>query len=113
MAKRIHININTLLYYIEKSNTPIGLLQESIANFDNFLSGKKLLTYNQIEKISKLIKIPVGLLVLDRAVDINTQRLSFRTLESREIVAMSAELRDTIIEMQEKQFFYKTKLMKI
>ena len=85
MVKRIHINTNTLLYYIEKSNAPIGLLQENIANFDNFLSGEKLPTYNQIEKISKLIKIPVGLLVLDRAVDINTQRLSFRTLESREI----------------------------
>lgn len=110
MAKRIHININTLLYYIEKSNTPIGLLQENIANFDNFLSGEKLPTYNQIEKISKLIKIPVGLLVLDRAVDINTQRLSFRTLESREIVAMSAELRDTIIEMQEKQSFLQNQI---
>lgn len=110
MAKRIHINTNTLLYYIEKSNTPIGLLQENIANFDNFLSGEKLPTYNQIEKISKLIKIPVGLLVLDRTVDINTQRLSFRTLESREIVAMSAELRDTIIEMQEKQFFLQNQI---
>lgn len=110
MAKRIHINTNTLLYYIEKSNTPIGLLQENIANFDNFLSGEKLPTYNQIEKISKLIKIPVGLLVLDRAVDINTQRLSFRTLESREIVAMSAELRDTIIEMQEKQSFLQNQI---
>ena len=110
MAKRIHINTNTLLYYIEKSNTPIGLLQENIANFDNLLSGEKLPTYNQIEKISKLIKIPVGLLVLDRTVDINTQRLSFRTLESREIVAMSAELRDTIIEMQEKQFFLQNQI---
>ena len=110
MTKRIPISTSTLLYYIEQSNVPIGLLQENIPNFDNFLSGEKLPTYTQIEKISKLIKIPVGLLVLDKTVDVNTQRLSFRTLKSREISIMSAELRDTIIEMQEKQSFLQNQI---
>ena len=110
MAKRIPISTSTLLYYVEQSNVPIGLLQENISNFDNFLSGEKLPTYTQIEKISKLIKIPVGLLSLEKPVDVNTQRLSFRTHKSQEITDMSPELRDTIIEMQEKQAFLQNQI---
>lgn len=110
MAKKISINIDTLSYYVEQSNVTLGLLQESMPDYDRFINGNKLPTYSQLEKISKLIKIPVGLLSLEKPVDVNTQRLSFRTHKSQEITDMSPELRDTIIEMQEKQAFLQNQI---
>ena len=62
-------------------------------------------TFNQLEKISSLINIPVGLLALQQKISVDTQRLSFRTPNSAVVGKMSTELRDTIIEMQEKQSF--------
>lgn len=105
MVNRISINPDILSRYVEESSVSLDLLQEKISDFDKFLAGDKSPTYNQLEKISKLINVPTGLLALQRQVNINTQRLSFRTHNSHTINQMSAELRDTIIEMQEKQSF--------
>lgn len=105
MVNRIQINPNTLSYYIEESKISFDVLQEKVPYFDKFLSGDKLPTYNQLEKIANIINVPTGLLTLQRQVDINTQRLSFRTPNSTILDGISAELRDTIIEMQEKQTF--------
>lgn len=105
MTKRLQINGDILLSYIEKSGAEFDKIQEKIKDIDQFVSGEKLPTYNQLEKIAGMIHIPVGLLVLDKPVNISTQRLSFRTPNSATIAQMSSELRDTIIEMQEKQSF--------
>lgn len=105
MVNKISINTDVLSYYIAGSKVSLDLLQEKVSNFDKILSGDKLPTYNQLEKIAGLINVPTGLLVLQSQVNINTQRLSFRTPDSAPVDEMSAELRDTIIEMQEKQSF--------
>ena len=105
MVNRIQINSDTLSYYIGEPKISFDILQEKISDFDKFLTGDKLPTYNQLEKIAGLLKVPTGLLTLQRQVNINTQRISFRTPNSAVIDGMSAELRDTIIEMQEKQSF--------
>lgn len=105
MAKRLHINGDVLLSYIEKSGVEFDKLQEKIKDIDLFVGGEKMPTYNQLEKIASTISIPAGLLVLNSPVNVSTQRLSFRTPNSATINQMSSELRDTIIEMQEKQSF--------
>lgn len=83
----------------------MGYVQERVEDINLFVSGEKMPTFNQLEKISSLINVPVGLLALQQQVNIDTQRLSFRTPNSSAVGKMSAELRDTIIEMQEKQSF--------
>lgn len=83
----------------------LDTLHEKIPNFDMFLTGDKQPTYNQLDKIAKILKVPTGLLTLQSRINIDTQRLSFRTPNSAILDGMSAELRDTIIEMQEKQVF--------
>jgi Zn-dependent peptidase ImmA (M78 family) len=105
MVNRLSINADILSRYIEESKISLDFLKEKIIDIDKFLVGDKLPTYNQLEKISNIINVPVGLLTLQHKVNINTQRLSFRTHNSNTIDEMSAELRDTIIEMQEKQSF--------
>lgn len=105
MVKRLQINSDVLLSYIESSGMALDTLQERVKDIDQFVGGEKMPTFNQLEKISSLINVPVGLLILQRQVNIDTQRLSFRTPNSAVVSEMSAELRDTIIEMQEKQSF--------
>ena len=105
MTKRLQINSDVLLSYIEKSGVEFDKLQEKIKDIDLFIGGEKMPTYNQLEKIASAINIPTGLLVLNNPVNVSTQRLSFRTPNSAAISQMSPELRDTIVEMQEKQSF--------
>jgi len=105
MVNRLQINSDVLLSYIEKSGVEFDKLKDKINDIDLFVSGEKMPTYNQLEKIANIIKIPTGLLALAGPVDVSTQRLSFRTYNSDVIHDMSAELRDTIIEMEEKQSF--------
>ncbi|HBO65040.1 TPA: peptidase [Candidatus Saccharibacteria bacterium] len=105
MVKRLQINSDVLLSYIEGSGIALDTLQERVKDIGQFVGGEKMPTFNQLEKISSLINVPVGLLTLKQQVNIDTQRLSFRTPNSAVVSKMSAELRDTIIEMQEKQSF--------
>lgn len=105
MVKRLQINSDVLLSYIEKSGIEFDKLKEKVRDVDLFVGGEKMPTYNQLEKIASIINIPTGLLVLNSQVNVSTQRLSFRTPNSATISQMSSELRDTIIEMQEKQSF--------
>ena len=105
MVKRLQINSDVLLSYIEKSGVEFDKLKEKVKDIDLFVGGEKMPTYNQLEKIASIISIPTGLLVLNNPINVSTQRLSFRTPNSATINKMSSELRDTIIEMQEKQSF--------
>lgn len=112
MARKITININieTLSHHIKQSGVPLGRLQESVPDYNEIVTGNKSPTYQQLEKISKLIRVPLGLLVIESPLDVATPRISFRTRNSREIVDMSSELRETIIEMQEKQSFLQSQI---
>lgn len=105
MTTRFTINTELLLSYINKSEVSIEALADRIKDIHLFLEGEKMPTYNQLEKIARQIHIPTGLLLLQDEVNLNTQRLSFRTHNSKRNTIMSAELRETIIEMQEKQEF--------
>lgn len=105
MTKRLQINSDILLSYIEKSDVEFDKIKERVKDVDLFVGGEKMPTYNQLEKIASAINIPTGLLVLNNPVNVSTQRLSFRTPNSATISQMSSELRDTIVEMQEKQSF--------
>ena len=105
MVNRLQINSDVLLFYIEKSGVEFDKLKDKVKDVDLFVGGEKMPTYNQLEKIASIIHVPTGLLVLNSQVNVSTQRLSFRTRNSAAIDRMSSELRDTIIEMQEKQSF--------
>lgn len=103
---------NTILkYYFDKSGLPLDLMNNKVSpNFSEFLSGKKKPTFNQLEKIAKLFDIPVGLLLINKAVNKDIAKLKFRTINSDAISSKSTELMDTISEMQEKQDFLKSQI---
>lgn len=105
------MNNAILKYYFDKSGLPLDLMNKKVSpNFSKFLSGKKKPTFNQLEKIAKLFDIPVGLLLINETVNKNISELKFRTINSDALSSRSAELTDTINEMQEKQDFLKSQI---
>lgn len=107
MGNRLHINTDVLLAYIRQSNIPIEILREKIKNIDQIISGEIAPTFTQLSNIAKTINVPTGLLLLDKHIDGRKIKLQFRTLHSEHLEEMSSELRDTILDMQEKQDFLK------
>lgn len=107
MGNRLNINTNVLLAYIRQSNIPIEILHEKIKNIDQIISGEIAPTFTQLSNIAKTINVPTGLLLLDKPIDGRKVNLQFRTINSEHMEEMSPELRDTILDMQEKQDFLK------
>lgn len=101
----MNINIDTLRYYIEQSNYSVAELCHKIDYLEDILSGEKEPTFTQISNIAQKINIPTGLLLLDKPIKIENKLLEFRTLNSSGIGRMSDELRDVILDMEEKQDF--------
>ena len=105
MTIRLKVNTKVLSAYIRNSNTPMDLLYKKLPNIDKYLSGELKPTFNQLSILSKLINVPTGLLLLNEKIAPVTLNIDFRTLNSRQLSEISSELKDTILEMQEKQDF--------
>ena len=103
VTTRVMVNPDVLRHYIVKSN--VDAAEIGVNGLDEILAGERHPTFNQISSIAKKIHTPTGLLLLPEVVDTGRSRLQFRTVGSRPVKAMSAELRDTIAEMQNKQDF--------
>lgn len=79
-------------------------------DFDKFLLGEKIPTFNQLKKIAKAFGIPVGLLLLSKPIEIPELKLNFRTIASEYLNYQSKELQDTIQEMKMKQEFLQSQI---
>lgn len=79
-------------------------------NFNQFLSGEKEPTYNQLVKIAKQLDIPVGLLLINKSVSKPIPELKFRTINSDHLANPSNYLLDTINETKEKQIFLRSQI---
>ncbi|MCB4951772.1 ImmA/IrrE family metallo-endopeptidase [Streptococcus mutans] len=110
MIQRLSINSDILSTYIKSSNAPMDTLQRKVPKIEKILEGTIQPTFNQISQIAKVINVPTGILLLNNKVATNNVQLNFRTLDSQSIDEMSPELRDTILEMQEKQEFLRSEI---
>lgn len=106
----INVDPNTLNYYVQNAQIPLAELKDKIPNLDKYLAGEQQPTFNQLSEIAKKINIPTGLLMLKRKVEVTNQRLEFRKLHQSNANAFSENLRDTIIDMQDKQEFLRNEI---
>lgn len=98
--------MNILKTYFSRSDLSLEEMRNKVSpNFDQFLSGEKVPSFNQLTKIAHLLDIPVGLLLIDKSVTPQKNNINFRTINSESIANPSSELKDTIFEMKEKQDF--------
>lgn len=105
------LNSKVLKSYFEQSELSLAYMEEKVSpNFSKFLTGEKQPSYQQLVKIAKQFDIPVGLLLLNKPVAEPAAKLKFRTINSEYLAKQSPELRDTILEMQDKQDFLKDEI---
>lgn len=110
MKSTAKINTEVLKSYIESSNIPLDTIRKSVESIDVILEGSKDPTFKQLVKISKSIRVPIGLLFLDEIIESRDLQVKFRTLESQPVQEFTHELRDTIQEMKEKQEFLRNEI---
>ena len=104
-VQRVNVSQEVLSSYIRMSNLPPEMLSKDIPKIDKILSGEISPTFKQLSKLANIINVPTGLLLLGEPINFEKIDLNFRTVDSKIIDEMSPELRDTILEMQEKQDF--------
>lgn len=102
---RININPDVVRYYIQASNTRLDDLASDaqLKNVSQWLDSSAKPTFNQLNKLSKKIRVPFGYLLLNEVQPESTSLVDYRTIINNEIAQPSKELLETINDMEEKQ----------
>ena len=114
MNARLDLNLNAFRTYMRRNHIPIEQVTKHFPKItkdilDSDSSNENLsLTFNQLVKLAKIVQVPTGLLVLNSPLPPEKLKINFRTLNSHQLFEMSTELKDTVLEMQEKQEFLRT-----
>ena len=106
----MNIDTKVLQHYVNSARIPYSSLLAQVNHLDLFLSGEKQPTFTQLVNIAKKLNIPTGLLLLKHPVELKKQRLEFRSSGLMSLERMSEELRDIILEMEDKQAFLREEI---
>lgn len=111
---RIKIKPNVVEYYIERSTLTVEELEEykDLKNLAKWMDSQTQPTFNQLNKLSKVLKVPFGYLLLNEIQDEKVALAEYRTILNEEIPKPSSELIDTIHDMENKQSWLKDYLQR-
>lgn len=111
---RIKIKPEVVKYYIEQSNLTVEKLEEykDLKNLAKWLDSQTQPTFNQLNKLSKILKVPFGYLLLNEIQIENVSLAEYRTVLNEEIPKPSSELIDTIHDMENMQTWLKDYLQR-
>lgn len=102
---RIAINPDVVSHYIQTSDVPIDDLAQDnhLKNITEWLNLTIQPTFNQLNQLSKKIKIPFGYLLLNEVQSEETKLVEYRSILNNDISKPSRDLLETISDMEEKQ----------
>ena len=99
MQVAINVSKEILRWVLQQSSVQ-GAPVEIIDSLTSWLSGERKPTYNQVEKVSKAVKIPFGYFFLKRPPEENLSIVEYRTIDSDELINPSRNLVDTMKNME-------------
>ena len=98
---RVNINISeNILDWVMKRVNPSVLSSKQGELLNAWKEGRKVPTYNQIEKMSKVTGIPLGYFFLDKPPVEDSSFVEYRTVDSKELDQPSRNLMDTLHDME-------------
>lgn len=100
---RVEVNPEVILDAVAKSSRSIDEVEKKFSSFHKWIENQKQPTFNQLNALSKFLRIPFGYLLLKSPVKEDLPLLEFRTIETESIQNPSRELIDTINDMESKQ----------
>ena len=111
MNAKLELNLDALRTYMRRNHIPIEKVTKQFPKISQDTLGSDSsneslsLTFNQLVKLAHIVQVPTGLLVMNHPLPPEKLKINFRTLNSHQLSEMSTELKDTVLEMQEKQEF--------
>jgi len=100
---RIKIEPKVIIDAVLKSNRDMEEVKERYRNFDKWINKELDPTFNQLNELSRFLRVPFGYLLLETPVTEEIPLLQFRTVDTDAIQKPSRELIDTIHDMERKQ----------
>jgi Zn-dependent peptidase ImmA (M78 family) len=100
---RVAINTDIIRWGIERSGLTTQMLGQKYPNLDQWISGDKSPTFNQLSELAKKINLPIGYFFLSNPPDESLPIHFYRTDSSIAPEKPSANLLDTLYAMQRRQ----------
>lgn len=104
---RMDVKPEVISEYIRKSGLDVNDLKHftNLGSIEHWLNGDKQPTFNQLNDLSKKLRVPLGYLILDEAIDDTPPILDYRTVDSLQTDQNSRELIDVIKTVETQQEF--------
>ncbi|MCF1585323.1 ImmA/IrrE family metallo-endopeptidase [Tetragenococcus koreensis] len=105
VAARVPITPYVIKYYIDTSNVDLEDLEKdaNLKNINGWLDSSAQPTFNQLNQLSKKIKVPFGYLLLNDVQKESSSLIEYRTILNNEVDKPSRDLLETIDDMEDKQ----------
>ncbi|MBO0457540.1 ImmA/IrrE family metallo-endopeptidase [Enterococcus hulanensis] len=111
MAKGITINPTIIQWAIQSSGKSVLQISQKFSKIDEWASNESELTVNELNKLSKELRIPFGYFFLEKPPVEDVELLKYRTIDNEEHETPSRDLIDTIKSMETKQSFMREALL--
>lgn len=111
MAKGVKINPIIIQWAIRSSDRELNDLSNKFSKINDWISEESELTVNEINRLSKELKIPFGYFFLQEPPKEEVELLKYRTVENEENSKPSRDLIDTIKLMETRQTFMRETLI--
>ncbi|GBD80971.1 hypothetical protein TEHD10_2034 [Tetragenococcus halophilus subsp. halophilus] len=105
VVARVPITPHVIKYYIDTSNINLEDLEKdaNLKNINGWLDLSAQPTFNQLNQLSKKIKVPFGYLLLNDIQKEEPSLIEYRTVLNNEVDKPSRDLLETIDDMEDKQ----------
>lgn len=107
---KVHIEKDVLEWVLQQCQN-VAINDETTMLLDKWMTGEKTPTFNQVEKVSKAMRIPFGYFFLQEPPVEDTSLLEYRTVHSIDLETPSRDLMDTIHDMELIQDWIKEDLL--
>lgn len=111
MAKGISVNPTVIQWAIQSSGKSISQVSRKFSKIDEWVSTESELSVNELNKLSKELRIPFGYFFLKKPPVEDIDLLKYRTINNIEHENPSRELIDTIKCMEKRQMFMRETLI--
>lgn len=99
MSNLVEVQKSVLEWAVEESGLHNELIQNKFKYFDSWLSGEKKPTFIQLKNLSKVLRVPFGMMFMKNPPRNSSFNVEFRTINQKIHNSFSKDLKDTLMEM--------------
>ena len=110
---RVSVKPELLRWARERANRPINALAKAFPAYEQWESGEAQPTLKQVERLAKMLHVPLGFLFLETPPEEPLPIPDFRTMPQARLSRPSPELLETVYICQQRQEWYRNYLLSL